>query len=125
MILVGILSWWYGEGLAKRWRLTNNRIASVADFFSIKLLISTLFSPYKQISAEITTESFNNQIHAFFDKLVSRAIGATIRSFMIVVGLLAVLLQLTFGFFMLVFWSISPLLPAVGLILAIVGWKPI
>lgn len=121
MFLVGLLSWWYSGGLVKRWQLIKKRFESSTDFFSISLLLSTLFSPYKQISAEIATESFNQQIRAFFDKLLSRLIGATVRSCLIIIGLLVILSQFIFGIIAIVFWIFVPLMPILGIIMAMSG----
>lgn len=105
--------------------MIKTRFESSADFFSIGLLFSTFFSPYKQISAESATETFNQQIRAFFDKLLSRIIGATVRSFMIIVGLIVIVSQFIFGIITCITWVIVPILPVAGVILAIIGWVPV
>ena len=124
MFLMGILSWWYGNGWISRVHMIKDRLTSLADFFSVGLLASTLFAPYKQISAENVAGSLNDQMHAFFDKLISRFIGAFVRGFMILIGLVAMSLQIIFGFVVLIFWLVIPLFPIIGLILMVIGWVP-
>ena len=124
MFLVGILSWWYGNGWLGRINILKNRLKALADFFSVGLLISTLFAPYRQISAGVVTGSIGNQIRAFFDRLLSRFIGAFVRTFVIIFGLIAMFLQSLFGIVVLIFWLIMPLLPAIGLIGLVIGWVP-
>jgi len=102
----------------------KDRLAASADFFSIGLLASTLFSPYRQISAGSVAGSLGDQMRAFFDKTLSRFIGATVRSFMIVFGVIAMFLQVLFGFVILGFWLIIPFFPVIGLIAMIIGWVP-
>ena len=51
MFIVGLLGWWYGAGWRERARMIIERLAKAYDFFSLDLLIKTLFAPFRQISA--------------------------------------------------------------------------
>ncbi len=124
MFLVGILTWWYGNGWRERAVIIGGRIASTSDYFSIGLLLSTLFSPFRQISAGSVGGSLATQVRGLVDKLISRIIGAIVRSFMIVVGTVVICLQATFGGIVLVFWALIPLFPAIGLVAMVIGWVP-
>jgi hypothetical protein len=124
MFLVGILSWWYGNGLVGRFQLAVRRIKISSDFFSFKLLINTLFAPYKQISAGSVQGAVGDRIRAFFDRILSRVIGAVIRTFMIIAGFVVMFLQSIYGVFAVVIWLVIPMLPIVGLIATVLGWVP-
>jgi hypothetical protein len=124
MFLVGILSWWYGDGWLSRIEAMKYRLASSADFFSIGLLITTIFAPFRQISAGRVEGPIGVQVRAFFDRLVSRFIGALVRLAMIVVGSFALFFQAVFGIIMIALWPILPLFVVVGLILTVTGWVP-
>lgn len=124
MFLVGILSWWYGNGWLSRIQLIKERLATSADYFSVGLLASTLFAPFRQISAGRVSGPIGDQIRAFFDRLISRIVGGFVRTFMIVFGLVAMFIQAVFGGIVLLLWLILPLLPAVGLIATVLGWVP-
>jgi len=124
MFLVGILSWWYGNGWLSRIQLIKERLAASADYFSVGLLTSTLFAPFRQISAGRVSGPIGDQIRAFFDRLISRIVGGFVRTFMIVFGLVAMFIQAVFGGIVLLLWLILPLLPAVGLIATVIGWVP-
>lgn len=124
MFIVGILSWWYGAGWKQRLMMLRERLASTADYFSIDLLLKTLFSPYRQISAGQVKGSINVQMRAFFDQLISRIIGAIIRTFMIVFGAVTMLIQSVLGGTLLVVWGVIPFLPIVGVVLFMMGWMP-
>lgn len=125
MFLAGIFSWWYGSGWLGRIKALRVRLESSLDFFSIGILASTLFAPYRQISAGRVDGPVNIMVRAFLDRTVSRMIGAMIRSFMIIFGLIAISLQFIFGLLMLALWLVFPTLPVVGLILMVVGWVPV
>jgi hypothetical protein len=122
MFLVGILSWWYGKGFYSRINIIKHRLLVVSDTFSIGLLIRTLLNPFRQISANGSGSTFSEKVQAFFDKLLSRIIGAVVRSFMVLFGSVVIILQVIFGIISLLFWLILPILPFVGLFLMIMEW---
>jgi len=124
MFLVDILSWWYSGGFTDRAHMMKSRLDGLADFFSIGLLFTTLFAPYRQISVGSIGVSLSEQMHAFFDKLLSRIIGSIVRTFMIIAGLIVMFFQVIFGMTVLLFWLVIPMLPIVGLIMMSIGWVP-
>lgn len=124
MFLVGIISWWYGVGWRGQLVRVRERLAATASFFSIGQLFATLFAPFRQISAGGESGSLAVQLRAFFDKTLSRVIGAIVRTFTIIAGLLLMLFQLIFEGIILVIWLILPLAPVIGVILFAIGWVP-
>lgn len=124
MFLANILHWWYGNGWLGCIQKIKNRLGSMVDFFSINLLISTLFAPYRQISAGAVAGSLNVQVRAFFDNLLSRIIGAIVRSCLIIFGLIVITLQTMLGVIVVISWLVIPFLPVIGLIMMIIGWVP-
>ena len=88
------------------------------------LLLKTLFSPYRQISAGSVDGSLEVKMRALIDKLFSRLIGAFIRIILLVIGIITVIFQALFGLVALILWGLTPLMPFVGLALTIVGWTP-
>ena len=121
---MGILSWWYGEGLMNRPKIIKQRLISSADFFSIDLMLSTLFSPFRQISAGQVSGPIDYQIRAFFDRLISRFVGAFMRLSMILAGSLSIIFQAVFGILTIIVWVLLPLAPVIGPIITIIGWVP-
>jgi len=124
MLLVGIFSWWYGSGWRIRIQIVKDRLAASADFFSIGLLVSTIFAPFRQISAGKVSGSIGDQMRAFVDRLISRFVGAIVRTFMIIFGLFVMFFQIIFGLIMISVWPVIPLFPVAGLILLAIGWVP-
>lgn len=123
MFLVGILSWWYGRGWSSQWRQVTDRWRATVQFFSIGQLLSTLFSPFRQISAaQGAATNPAAAMRAFVDQLISRLIGAFVRFFTILAGTVIILFQIIFGVITMTFWLIIPLLPVVGFILLAIGW---
>lgn len=121
---MGILGWWYGAGWKQRADMVKERLASTIDYFSIDLLVRTLFAPFRQISADKINGSINAQMHAFFDRTISRMIGMIVRLGMIVIGTAAIIIYALLGLIGLVVWAMVPLFPLLGLLLFAVGWMP-
>lgn len=97
---------------------------ATVDFFSIDLLIGTLFAPFRQISAGQVRGPLGVQLHAFFDRLVSRLIGAMVRSFLIIAGSIVLVCTLIIGAALLIGWALLPLMPIVGVVLSTMRWLP-
>ena len=126
MFLVGIFQWWYGNGLLQSIRQSFLGVLRTADFFSVGLLLRTLFNPFRQISAAPVGGALSVQLSAFFDKLFSRAIGAVVRSMVIIVGILMILLRFLWMIVGVIMWLALPLMPFIGIILWQLGvsvWK--
>ena len=124
MFIAGILSWWYGPGWRERVTAMREHLASTMDYFSIGLLLKTLFSPFRQISAGRVKGPLAVQMRAFFDRLISRVIGAMIRIAIMIIGLVAIFVYVVLGTVGIVLWAFIPLLPFVGLALWLTGWMP-
>lgn len=124
MFLVGIISWWYGHGLQGQIGRFRRRLTVTAGYFSIGQLFSTLFSPFRQISADKVNGSIGAQLRAFSDQIISRVIGAIVRTFTIIAGLIVMVAQSLFESALLVFWVLLPVFPVVGLIMLAIGWVP-
>lgn len=124
MVMWGMMAWWYTEGWRQcAWRV-KERLEATFDFFSIDLLLRTLFSPFRQISAGQVRGPLNIQMRAFFDRLISRCIGLIVRVMMIVVGSLTIGCSLLAGGILLAAWAVVPLMPLLGLVLWVMGWMP-
>jgi len=124
MVIVGLLSWWYTVGWKQQVVRIGARLASTYDYFSIDLLVRTLFAPFRQISAGRGGGSLGQRWRAFVDRLVSRCIGAIVRLIIIVVGFVTLVLTLLIGGVLIVLWGIVPVAPLIGVMLMIIGWVP-
>ena len=124
MFLVGIISWWYGQGWRGQLSRVRVRLAATIGFFSIGQLFSTLFSPFRQISAGQVSGPVGVQLRAFFDKTISRFIGAIVRLFTILAGVVILIFQAVFEAIILIIWLTLPAFPVIGLLLFAIGWVP-
>lgn len=124
MFVVGLLQWWYGSGLKSEFLGIARRVASLYDYFSIDLLARSIFAPYRQISATKVRGSLSVQLRAFTDRLVSRAVGAVMRTVLIIVGAMSIVVAAVVSVVWVVVWLVLPVVPFVGLTLSLIGWVP-
>ena len=125
MFIVGLLTWWYSAGWKSFGKILLQKLTISEDFFSIDILLGSLFAPFKQISADYGSGgTLQMKIQAWFDKLFSRFIGAIIRTLLIFVGTAWILIQALVDIILLAIWPFVPVLPIIGLFLAVGGYLP-
>ena len=111
-------------GWRQRVGIVKERLASTLDYFSIDLLLKTLFSPFRQISAGKVNGPLAVRWRAFVDRLVSRCIGAIVRLIIIMAGIVIILFFSLIGLLSLALWAVVPVLPIVGVAMMLIGWVP-
>lgn len=124
MLLISLVQWWYGEGWRQRAKMISDRLDSTVDYFSIELLLKTLFSPFRQISAGKVDGPLGVKLRAFADRIISRVIGAMIRIVILIIGVITIFLHAVIGIIVLIGWAFVPVLPVIGAVMMIIGWTP-
>ncbi len=121
MLIVGFFNWWYGAGFKKRIELFLTRLRKMSDFFSLKLLITTLFAPFRMIDSQPAKGSLDVRIKDWFGRLFSRIIGVVIRLVVLIIGSVELMLEIVIGLLMVIMWLILPLLPIACLVMLALG----
>ena len=122
MLMVGFLQWWYLFGWVNLIEKLRSNLRGLTDSFSISLLLRTLFSPYKQISAYGSgNRSLQAKLSDMADKLLSRIIGFIFRLLIIIIGVFVMLVDIILSSVLILLWPLLPILPFVGIILTIMG----
>ena len=118
-----MLQWWYTRG----WKIfvmkLVDKLRGAADFFSISLLLRTLFAPFKQIDAGGGGNSLGDRMRAFGDRLISRLVGAVMRIGILIFGLILLILESVIGLALVIIWSFLPLVPIAGIYLTCTGFS--
>jgi len=114
------LSWHYTAAWGDLFRLHRNFSWFLLNFFSIRILLRTLFSPWHRLheGGSSKTAGF---VGSFILNLMLRCIGLAARSATILTGLVALLLLSLFSIAFLVAWLFLPLLPLVCIVNGIAG----
>lgn len=118
-VILQFWAWYYTtavKGLIKTWR---NFIIFVQEYYSIPLLLRTLFYPWRRdITKYGRGFSIKNFLETLSFNLISRSIGFVVRSVTIVIGLFCLVGVIILGFLILITWLV---LPVVLLFLIITG----
>ena len=116
MLVWAYLEWWYGSGWrdngAAIWR-RNDRIYLS---FSIPILLSTLFAPWRRIVSG-SDGTLPQQLRAGVDNLLSRIIGFIVRMLALLAAGIMMLANVILGLLVFVAW---PLVPILGI--ALICW---
>ncbi len=109
--------WESPKAVLKGW---GNFIKFGENYFSIWLLLSTLFSPWRR-NRWFYPKSFSFGAYAgvFFSNLVSRILGLILRTFLIIIGLLFEIFIILAGIIVFLGWLALPALLILGLIFGI------
>ena len=123
-IILRFWGWYYSgavKGLIRAWR---NFIIFIREYYSIPLLLRTIFAPWKR---DITRRPRGLDIKRFAEvfafNVISRILGFLVRSVTIVIGSICLVGVIIFGAVALIIWVLLPLVLAffiiVGLLLLI------
>ena len=118
MFVGDLVRWWYTKGWNTFFAGMRNMMKNTADTFSIGDLLRTLFAPYRQIDAGETGGPLFTRL---VSKLVSRLVGFFARMALIISGALVMLFELILTGLLSLVWPVVPLLPVVGIVLAVMG----
>lgn len=100
----------------------SGRVRGVLAFFSITQLASSLFVPYRQISATTSGHgTVGDQLRAWGDKQFARVFGAVIRIVLIAIGLVSAAFIGLVGLVLVAVWPFLPVLPFAALLLMQIG----
>lgn len=113
--------WYYGEATKNVLTAWRNYVVFVLSYFSIPLLLRTLFASWRR---DITKKPRGLDFNKFFEYLafnaISRGLGFLVRFVAICFGILALIFTTIAGAIFFVFWIFLPLILAGLLIFAVV-----
>ncbi len=90
------------------------------EYFSVPLLIKTFFSPWRRYQASYGKGfDLGRYFEAFLSNLIFRSLGAFLRSFLIVGGLLVEVFILFAGAFIFFAWLAAPAFLIAGFLFGI------
>ncbi len=104
MILTDWLSWWYGSGVAELKLRLKFLFVSLLNTFSVPVLLSTLFDPWRRDEMKVSGAPINVELHAVWMNIISRLIGAVIRATTLLTAGLLLLIAALVGALALLLW---------------------
>jgi len=103
--------WHYSQGLLDYFKVWKNLVWFLWNFFSIKILVKTFFTPFQRLketySGGLDLERFATSI---LITTLMRLVGMIIRSAIIIFGLISLLIFIIGGLLGIVVWLFLPLI---------------
>lgn len=114
MLAIAFVRWWYGAGWNAVMTSVRRRLDRTLASFSVPTLVRTIFYPWKRI---ITApgSGLDAYIRAVGDNLMSRAVGFTVRSTVLLSAGFSLFGIALFGLVQVVLWPLIPLI-TIGLL---------
>jgi hypothetical protein len=117
MFMLDLVGWWYGSGWSGVLLATKRRLAGLAEAYSTKTLLHTLFAPWRRIIT-YPGAGIDAKLRAIGDNLVSRCVGFTVRFFVLLAAGVSFVFLCIVGLLELIVW---PLLPLIAIALIVKG----
>jgi len=116
-ILIQYLSWQFFDVPKKLIRAWKNLLLFNLNYFSIPLLIKTLFAPWRRYKMSYGRGfDIGRYFEAFISNLIFRTLGAIVRIFLIIIGLFAEVFIILAGIIVFFGWLVLPIVLITGLI---------
>ena len=117
MLITAFFRWWYHDGWISQVQKFINFLHTVGQLFSVKLLLRTLFSPWRRVISA-PGRGLESHIQAAVDNLIGRLVGFFVRIMVLFAAGITGIFAAVLGSVYLLSW---PLLPFVPLICVIMG----
>ncbi len=121
VIVVDYIGWHYGAAFRSIVSIWTNLMWFAVHFFSIPMLLRTLFSPWRRVQEEYHVR---NGLERFFEALVvnimTRIVGALMRLVIILCGFIVLVVMFAGIVAFVIFWLIAPFVFAYLIFLGIV-----
>ena len=119
-MLVGFFYWWLRDTPSLILHTGEKIVAYVYSYFSIPILLKTLFDPWKKDEIDTSNMAIDDKVKVLIMNLVSRLVGAAVRSITIFVGLLFIIFTMLavavgiLGFILLPFISLALIIKSIA-----------
>jgi hypothetical protein len=114
-IILQYLTWQFIDVPRQLLSVWKNFLLFVVNYFSLPLLLKTFFAPWKKYEWSYG-QGFDAKryLEVFSSNLMSRILGAIVRSFIVIAGLIAAIIVILLGLILFIGWLFLPLIVLVG-----------
>ncbi len=106
IILKNLFVWVYFVAPLQFIKIWSDFIWFIYHFFSIRILVTTLFSKWQRIGEVRTKRGFEELFSVFVINSLMRIVGFIVRSIVIIAGLITLLLAVLLGIILFILWFI-------------------
>lgn len=107
-IIILYIEWHYKDKFLSFWDAWKNLLRFGAEYFSIPFLLKTLFSYWKNYHDYYRKFDFKHNFSVFTFNIISRLIGAFVRFWVILAGIVSEIFIFVGGAVFLFLWLILP-----------------
>jgi hypothetical protein len=108
-LFLAYVKWHYGRGLKELFGVAQNFLWFIANFFSFKLLLKTLFAPWKRLGERYEGGfDFGAFASTFIINSLMRIVGFITKIVVLFVGFASYILIFIFSFFVFIIWVFAP-----------------
>ncbi|MBU6390285.1 hypothetical protein KGQ31_01920 [Patescibacteria group bacterium] len=104
------LLWHYTKALADLARIVSNYLWFIGNYFSINVLLRTLFSPWRRLAVTSGRGGEESFLGAFIINTIMRFVGFLVRAFTILFGALALAAVAVLGIGAFAAWLLLPVI---------------
>lgn len=108
--MITYFSWWYAQEPSLLWQAVRVITKKTFYSFSVGLLIRTLFDPWKRDVLSAQNASLDVRIRIMFENLMTRLIGAIVRFFTIIAGLISTIIVFLILLAIFIVWLLLPII---------------
>lgn len=112
------LRWHYSDAFVSIWGIIKNFVWFFFHFFSITLLIRTLFKPWHNLQ-EKPKMFMSELLETFVLNILMRIFGLIARLITITMGLVFIIGTLLVGILFSIFWIVAPLVGVLSLLVGV------
>ena len=123
-LAIHYFAWHYTQAVRDIVNIIGNFLWFFYEFFSIKLLLRTLFVPFHRLEERARSRLDVSAVaQTFLINTLMRLVGALMRLFVILIGIILIACTVVVGFSMLLLWLFAPVVVVVLLGLALLFLK--
>lgn len=113
--------WWFVFKPKQLLYIYSKVIRKIRQFFSISLLLRTLFAPWKRDEINMGNLSLQDRLRVLIMNLVSRLVGAVVRGGTVMIGVASIALTTAGFIFAITMFVLLPILSILILVMAFSG----
>lgn len=120
-LVLTFFSWWYGEATAKLFVFLKFFGLYLADLFSVKTCLKTLFSPWKRDQILIKGLSLQDQFQTMLLNFSSRFVGFAVKMAVVLIFTLILIVFIIFCLAFVLIWLLWPILALISIYFGVVN----
>lgn len=106
--------WWYSAGVLRLLKYLKAFILILADMFSVRVLVTTFFQPWKRDVTPTKGLSLDRKFQVWLFNLISRFFGMFVKGFVFLIFLACFLVLLGVEILIFFLWLTFPILVAMA-----------